>query len=130
LKTKEEIIENLPAYMFKTARNLCINYKNRENQKKVKINSSAFITYQESIESKDNKEWLEIALNQLPIHFKEIIILKEFMNLSYDEIAILLDIPRKSVGVMLYRAKSKLKDILSPVINELQEKEIEHYGIK
>ncbi|MGB9702439.1 MAG: RNA polymerase sigma factor [Candidatus Kapaibacteriota bacterium] len=132
LKTKKEPIENIAAYLFKTAKNLCINTKNRDNVKKLKVDASKYVTYQESLESKERQEWLEAALNELPIHQKEIIILKEFMNLSYNEIAVVLDIPRSSVGVMLLRAKSKLKDILSPIINDLQEKEkeIENYGIK
>ncbi len=52
------------------------------------------------------------AIGQLPEKFREIIILSHFEEMSYDQIAQTLDIPRGSVMSRLYYARLKLREIL------------------
>ena len=54
------------------------------------------------------------AIQELPGKAREIILLREFEDLSYQEIAIVLDCPVGTVMSRLARARSKLKDILHP----------------
>lgn len=51
---------------------------------------------------------LRQALMKLPFKDREIITLQHFRNMSYDEIAALLDIPRGTVMSRLYYARKKL----------------------
>lgn len=53
------------------------------------------------------------AIQQLPLEFREIILLREYEELSYQEIAALLDCPPGTVMSRLARARSKLRDLLS-----------------
>jgi RNA polymerase sigma-70 factor, ECF subfamily len=53
------------------------------------------------------------AIQQLPVEFREIIILREYEELSYQEIAALLDCPPGTVMSRLARARSKLRHLLS-----------------
>jgi RNA polymerase sigma-70 factor, ECF subfamily len=53
------------------------------------------------------------AIRQLPLEFREIIVLREYEQLSYQEIASLLDCPPGTVMSRLTRARSKLRDLLS-----------------
>jgi RNA polymerase sigma-70 factor, ECF subfamily len=53
------------------------------------------------------------ALRQLPEEFREIIVLREFADLSYQEIASWLDCPPGTVMSRLSRARSKLGTLLS-----------------
>ena len=53
------------------------------------------------------------AIQQLPVEFREIIILREYEELSYQEIADLLDCPPGTVMSRLARARSKLRSLLS-----------------
>jgi RNA polymerase sigma-70 factor, ECF subfamily len=59
------------------------------------------------------REQVRGAIQQLPIEFREIIILREYEELSYQEIAVLLDCPPGTVMSRLARARSKLRDLLS-----------------
>lgn len=59
------------------------------------------------------REQVREAIQQLPVEFREIIILREYEELSYQEIAVLLDCPPGTVMSRLARARSKLRDLLS-----------------
>jgi RNA polymerase sigma-70 factor (ECF subfamily) len=61
------------------------------------------------------QEQVRAAIQQLPIGFREIIILREYEDLSYQEIAVVLDCPLGTVMSRLARARSKLRDLLSPI---------------
>jgi RNA polymerase sigma-70 factor, ECF subfamily len=58
-------------------------------------------------------EQVRAAIQQLPAEFREIIILREYEELSYQEIAVLLHCPLGTVMSRLARARSKLRDVLS-----------------
>ncbi|HTF62925.1 MAG TPA: sigma-70 family RNA polymerase sigma factor [Edaphobacter sp.] len=53
------------------------------------------------------------AIQQLSHEFREIIILREYEELSYQEIATVLECPVGTVMSRLARARSKLRDLLS-----------------
>jgi RNA polymerase sigma-70 factor (ECF subfamily) len=59
------------------------------------------------------REQVRVAIKQLPVEFREIIILREYEELSYQEIAALLNCPPGTVMSRLARARSKLRDLLS-----------------
>jgi RNA polymerase sigma-70 factor, ECF subfamily len=59
------------------------------------------------------REQVRAAIQQLPVEFREIIILREYEELSYQEIAALLDCPPGTVMSRLARARSRLRDVLS-----------------
>ena len=63
--------------------------------------------------SKFERERVRVAIGHLPVEFREIIILREYEELSYQEIAALLDCPPGTVMSRLARARSKLRDLLS-----------------
>ena len=62
--------------------------------------------------SKVEQERVRAAIQELPVEFREIIILREYEELSYQEIATLLDCPVGTVMSRLARARSKLRDLL------------------
>ena len=57
---------------------------------------------------KEMTDRLAVALKQLSFEDREIITLQHFRNMSYDEIAELLGIPRGTVMSRLYYARKKL----------------------
>ena len=76
--------------------------------------------------SQIQREQVRVAIQQLPVEFREIIILREYEELSYQEIAALLGCPAGTVMSRLARARSRLRESLfgrrsSP---QLQEKDI------
>jgi RNA polymerase sigma-70 factor (ECF subfamily) len=52
------------------------------------------------------------AIGRLPEKFREIIILSHFQDMSYEQIAQVLEIPRGSVMSRLYYARLKVREIL------------------
>jgi RNA polymerase sigma-70 factor (ECF subfamily) len=59
------------------------------------------------------QQQVRAAIQQLPLEFREIIILREYEELSYQEIAAVLECPQGTVMSRLARARSKLRDLLS-----------------
>ncbi|OGC90295.1 MAG: hypothetical protein A2W25_05710 [candidate division Zixibacteria bacterium RBG_16_53_22] len=59
------------------------------------------------------------AIGLLPEKFREIIILSHFQEMTYDQMAQVLEIPRGSVMSRLYYARLKLREILEKMGVEL-----------
>jgi len=66
--------------------------------------------------SRMEHEQVREAIQQLPLDFREVILLREFEELSYQEIATILDCPAGTVMSRLARARAKLRTLLSAVI--------------
>ena len=62
--------------------------------------------------SKVEREQVREAIMRLPLEFREIILLREYGELSYQEIATLLDCPPGTVMSRLATARSKLRALL------------------
>jgi len=57
-------------------------------------------------------EQVRHAIEQLPLEFREVILLREYEELSYEEIARMLQCPVGTVMSRLARARSKVRDLL------------------
>jgi RNA polymerase sigma-70 factor (ECF subfamily) len=66
--------------------------------------------YQE-LEIKLNKEKIDIILAQMPINFREIMVLRYFEEREYAEISDILKIPINTVGTLISRAKKVFKKL-------------------
>ena len=62
--------------------------------------------------SKLEREQVRIAIRELPVEFREVIMLREYEELSYQEIAALLDCPTGTVMSRLACARSRLREVL------------------
>jgi RNA polymerase sigma-70 factor (ECF subfamily) len=63
--------------------------------------------------SKRECEQVRAAIQDLPVDFREVILLREYEELSYQEIASVLGCPIGTVMSRLARARSKLRLVLS-----------------
>jgi|SRR6516165_1821276 RNA polymerase sigma-70 factor (ECF subfamily) len=59
------------------------------------------------------REQVRRAVERLPLEFREIILLREYEELSYEEIATMLQCPVGTVMSRLARARTKLRDLLA-----------------
>lgn len=64
--------------------------------------------------SRESEQWVREALQRLDATEREILMLREYEQLSYAEIAELLHIPINTVRSRLFRARSSLKRSLDP----------------
>lgn len=63
----------------------------------------------------ERRDWVQAALEQLPVEFRAVVLMFYFEQLSYGEIAEGLGIPIGTVMSRLSRAKSQLKQCLDEV---------------
>lgn len=71
------------------------------------------ITPGESAERSERTDLVEQAVNQLSDTDREVIVLRHWLELSYDEIAEALHVPAKTVKSRLFAARARLGGILA-----------------
>lgn len=59
------------------------------------------------------REKVKVAVNALPPRMKEVLFLRFYENLSFEDIAAIMDIDQKSVYKMIYKAFDKLRQKLA-----------------
>jgi RNA polymerase sigma-70 factor (ECF subfamily) len=72
-----------------------------------------------------DREQLQLALDQLTDEFRLVVVMFYFEELSYKEIAAALEIPIGTVMSRLARAKSQLRKLLTPVDEDLRDKQVD-----
>lgn len=118
----ERQMTNLPAFLLRICRNLCISSKRNEQK---------FITYEDymsniseshesSMEHNELLALVRMALDLLPEDHREIFVLREYNGLSYADIAETLGESLDSVKVRIFRARQKVREVLAPYLKELQ----------
>ena len=80
--------------------------------------------------SKMEREQVQAAIQALPANFREIILLREFEELSYDDIAGLLNCPVGTVMSRLARARSKLRILLTCTRSEVSVGKVRNEGLR
>ena len=66
----------------------------------------------------DDREMLKEALEELPIEFREVVVLRDLEELSYKQVAEVANIPLGTVMSRLARARERLKRILCTRLKE------------
>src|SRR3984957_16333242 len=125
LKAKESLRSdsNVKSWLFTILRNIWLNHLRHERAgpKLAEIDSDENLADVSIATSEDphdlyvrnlQREQVRAAIRQLPIEFREIIILREYEELSYSEIANVLQCPMGTVMSRLARARSRLGDLL------------------
>lgn len=70
---------------------------------------------QSAVERAELRRTVWEAIRSLPVNDREILVLREFQELTYAEIASVLDIPLGTVMSRLHAARTRLRDRLQPV---------------
>ncbi len=115
-------------WYYRILRNLCLNYL-RNHARQARPFSEIGETFinqipdqgedaEAHLEKQELAELVWRAINQLTALEREVIILREFQNLSYREIAEILQISQGTVMSRLYNARRALKTRIMGEINE------------
>lgn len=67
---------------------------------------------------------LKLTIEQLPVEFREVIVLRELEELSYKQIAAITGIPVGTVMSRLARARKRLQQVLSPCVATAASKDL------
>lgn len=114
---------NAKAWLFRILKNSFINEFRKKNKEPVKIDYQEVETYYNSdevsrmiasnLQVEAIKEMIgdevSIALNTLDVDFRTVIILCDLEGFSYEEMALILDIPIGTVRSRLHRARNLLR---------------------
>lgn len=112
---------NILGFLLKIARNLCLNNK-RDRREFISIEECQVnIQINQNYERKELLELINMALNLIEFEYREAFILREYNDLSYSEIAEICNISEINAKTRVFRAKQKIKNILSPYLKEITE---------
>ena len=115
-------VSNLRSYLISALRNGIINYKTAENRfQKVDLESNEVFDLKFTVEAafiqreeqSEKVRQLSDAMNQLTARQKEIIYLKYFEEMDYDEIAEIMNLSKKGTYKLSARALEALREVLN-----------------
>jgi RNA polymerase sigma-70 factor, ECF subfamily len=112
---------NVPGFLTKIARNLCLNEKKRNSVKLVSFDDVINPPFTEMESGSELSNLIDAGLEMIPEEYREILILKEVIGFSYTEIADIMNISNAVVRTKIWRAKNRLRKILAPNLEHFQE---------
>lgn len=106
---------NFMVWFFTIVRNVCLNMRR---------NKKTTVPFETSRANESHTEFVDvvlhdqivIALNQLPVDYREAIVLYEYDGYSYQEIAGITGATIATIKIRIYRARKLLRTLLSPVV--------------
>ncbi len=114
----ESSIENVGGFLMRIARNLCLNY-NRDKKETVAIEEFHLTVHGHHYEQEELLTLIHTALEYLDFEYRDAFVMRQYHDMSYEEIA---DITGDSIPALknrVWRAKEKIKQILSPYIADI-----------
>jgi RNA polymerase sigma-70 factor, ECF subfamily len=112
--------ENFSSWLFAIARNTCLNVI--RTQKGFEIFDEFEHTNFDSLESDIGvRDYIKSSISRLPLPLREAVLLREYEDCSYQEIAEILNIDISLAKVRVHRARAILKKLLKPLVKEINE---------
>jgi len=116
------------AWLLAIVRNSCSTWRqNRSREAAVRLDDDSHVAVgawsdPEAVLIKNaNSQLLRSALEELPFEYREVVILRELEELSYKEIAQIVEIPIGTVMSRLSRARKELYDRLGKATGEIEQ---------
>jgi RNA polymerase sigma-70 factor, ECF subfamily len=113
---------NVKGWLFTILRNIWLNQVRRTRSYPVELGADKGGALDPADSAQDphaayasrvEQEHVRAAIRLLPVEFSEVVILREYEGLSYQEIAGVLDCPPGTVMSRLARARARLRDLLA-----------------
>jgi RNA polymerase sigma-70 factor (ECF subfamily) len=116
--------QSIQFWLFKTARNEMMAFlRNTKNKKFIteavdidEVEIGSEVSLEDEIENKELNKLILSELENMSEDFREVFVLKEYSGLSYKEIASLLEIDEDLVKSRLYKARQKLINKISKIL--------------
>jgi RNA polymerase sigma-70 factor (ECF subfamily) len=100
-------------WLFRILKNECLNsLRGRRAAEPVSVGLAA-TNRADPVEERERHQAVQSALLTLSVEYREVVVLRHFTDLSYDEIAATLGIPAKTVKSRLYTARQQLGGLLA-----------------
>jgi len=102
-------------WMRRVAANVCLNHLSSQksmSELKEERDADESIRPEKQVEVKERSEQIRAALASLPPHYRIVVELRHYQEMSYEEIASELNIPLSDVKSRLFRARKLLAEKL------------------
>jgi RNA polymerase sigma-70 factor (ECF subfamily) len=114
------------AWLLAVVRNTCYTWlkQHRAHELTASFNeeihgaASDALNPEKLLQQKATQQMLREALEELPVEFREVVVLRELEGLSYKEIAAVADIPLGTVMSRLTRGRDRLQQCLGPRLSK------------
>lgn len=103
----------IQAYLFKIARNLSIDYQRKKKEISLEVIADVMPSeenLEEIVERREEQEIVSKALKTLDEDEKQIVVLRYFEDMSYEEISKVVGKNEGAIRVQLHRILKKLKE--------------------
>ena len=113
------------AWLLTIVRNTCYTWLQQNRARELTTEFDEEVHSTESVNPETllievaNKQLLKHALDELPVSYREVVILRELEGLSYKEIAEIADVPVGTVMSRLARARKRLQVVLAGRVKEV-----------
>jgi RNA polymerase sigma-70 factor, ECF subfamily len=115
----DRIMTNVPAFLLRITRNLCVNMKRKERPQ-VSFDEYMFTaTNDNRLEKDELLDLIKNALELLTDDLREVFVLREYDGMSYKDIADITNQPLSTVKVRIFRAKQKIREVLAPYLADI-----------
>jgi RNA polymerase sigma-70 factor (ECF subfamily) len=101
------------SWLYRILLNECLNIRRgRRPQEALTPEIAVAAGAPDAVEARERRRRVQQALLELPHDYREVIVLRHFAELGYDDIAATLSIPAKTVKSRLYTARQRLCELL------------------
>ncbi|MGQ9560271.1 MAG: RNA polymerase sigma factor [Candidatus Oleimicrobiaceae bacterium] len=123
----------LGAWLMRVTHNVCIDTLRRHKSRRAAAENRALAEEaerlfagsaendpQRAVERRELLDQLQEAIQRLPARLRSIILMRELMDMRYEEISMALGIPLNSVKVYIHRGRKLLRAALGEMTEELE----------
>ncbi|MDW7673810.1 MAG: sigma-70 family RNA polymerase sigma factor [Bacillota bacterium] len=108
--------DKVRAWLFKVAINSYYNLYNKNKRSSISVNALQDFTVltetpEDYIITEEKRKAIQRAFELLKPSYRELLVFKYVLDLSYKEIANILEMKEEKVKIYLYRARNKFKEI-------------------
>jgi RNA polymerase sigma-70 factor (ECF subfamily) len=101
------------SWIYRILLNECLNARrDRHPQEAVLPELAAAGSPLDALNAADRRRVIQVALLALPVEYRQVVVLRHFGELNYDDIASTLDVPVSTVKSRLHTARQRLFDLL------------------
>ena len=102
------------SWLYRILINECLNVRRgRHAREELSPDQPSDEGPRDAVEVAEQRRDVRIALLALPVYYREVIVLRHFAHMSYDEMSVALGLPVKTVKSRLHTARQQLTRLLS-----------------
>lgn len=100
------------SWMYRILVNECLNARRRPALQRLDDDGPKAGTAPDAVETRERRRDVKAAILALPPAYREVIVLRHFAAMSYEDMSAAIGVPAKTVKSRLYSARQQLAELL------------------